>query len=269
MHLIAHAENGGKLAAIRQGMAAVLAEQPQVRYLAVMDGDADHLTAVLPSLLRAAQGMADAYGHDRVIAIGARASRTRPMGWVRGELEFLLDGLTVDALAYALARRGQALDLTQCLTGRVPDLSSGYKVYLRAMAEVLFAGTEPDCGTLSAWDYWHYGPETVTIVDAVLAGGVFGEVQRPSWDGQPATSFGEFGVVAMYGELLTWVWTRLEVPLEVAATQYDNRRVGAALGTAREGADLLARLRDQSLGRLAAARGGSAVPAPRATPPFV
>ncbi|MFO7698632.1 MAG: hypothetical protein R6X16_15970 [Anaerolineae bacterium] len=269
MQVLVNAENGGKLAVIRQGMRAILESQPQVRYLAIMDGDADHLPAVLPGLTRAAQSMVEAYGHERIIAIGARSSRTRPMGWVRGELEALLDQLTVDALTYALARDGRAIDLSQCLPGRVPDLSSGYKVYLREMARLLFAGQEPDTGTLTGWDYWHYGPETVTIVNAVLAGAVFSEMLRPTWDGQPVTSFGEFSVVSMYGALLTWVWAHLELPLQAAAVQYDNRRVGMALGTAIEGVQVLDRLRAHALNGLAAHRGDANVPETRATLPFV
>jgi hypothetical protein len=269
MHLLVNAENAGKLAVIRQGMRAILESHPQVRYLAIMDGDADHLPAVLPGLTRAAQSMLETYGHERIIAIGARSSRARPMGWVRGELEALLDQLTVDALTYALARDGRAIDLSQCLPGRIPDLSSGYKVYLREMAQLLFAGPEAETGTLAAWDYWHYGPETVTIVNAVLAGAVFGEMLRPTWDGQPVTSFGEFSVVSMYGALLTWVWARLDLPLQAAAVQYDNRRVGMALGTAIEGVDLLDRLRAHALNGLAAHRGDGNVPETRATLPFV
>lgn len=269
MRLLVNAENAGKLSVIRQGMRAILESQPHVRYLAIMDGDADHLPAVLPGLIRAAESMVTSYGHEQVIAIGARSSRTRPMGWVRGELEALLDQLTIDALTYALARAGRAIDLSQCLPGRIPDLSSGYKVYLRAMAQLLFDGPEPETGTLTGWDYWHYGPETVTIVDAVLAGAVIGEMLRPSWDGQPATSFGEFSVVSMYGTLLTWVWARLGLSLEVAATQFDNRRVGMGLGTAVEGVEMLDRLRTHALGGLAAHRGVDTVPAPRATLPFI
>jgi len=267
MQLIANEYNRGKLAVIRQGICEALSAASRVRYLAIIDGDADHLPAALPGLVRAADSIADAYGHERVITIGARSSRTRPMGWVRGELETLLDQLTADALAYALARQGRALDLSQCLSGRVPDLSSGYKVYLREMAEFLFERSEPDTGTLSDSDYWHYGPETVTIVEAVLAGAVIGEMLRPTWDGQPVTSFGEFGPVRMYGELLTWVWNRLSIPVEVAAVHLANRGQ-IALGTAREGAELLEQLRAHALGRLAA-QSGTQIPAPRPTLPFI
>jgi hypothetical protein len=268
MRLVVNETNGGKLAVIRQGMRAVLESQTHVRYLAIMDGDGDHLPTVLPGLVRAAASMAEAYGHERVIAIGARQDRARAMGWVRGELETLLDSLTVEGLGYALARQGRALDLSQCLPRRTPDLSSGYKVYLREMALLLFAGPEPVTGTLTLWDYWHYGPETVTIVDAVLGGAVFGEMLRPSWNGQPATSFGEFSVVSMYGALLSWVWARLGLPLDVAATQFDSRRVGMPLGTTLEGAEVLDRLRAHALKALASQTGSAAVPPPRSTLPF-
>ncbi len=261
-------ENRGKLGAMAAAMRAALAEQPHVRWLAVMDNDADHMASVLPQLVRAARFLADVYGHDRVIAIGARASRTRPMGWVRGELELLLDQLTVDALQYALAREGRALDLSQCQSGATPDLSSGFKVYGRALAQALFAGNEPNYATLSPADYYRYGPETVTIVETILAGGVLGEIRRPTWDGQPATSFGEFAVIEMYGELLAWVWARLGIPAAAAAQMFENHRRGLGLGTALEGADLLRRLRAHALGRLAA---GGHEPAPPERPllPFV
>lgn len=262
-------KNLGKLGAIRYGMRAILREQPHVRWLAVLDGDADHLVAVLPALTRTAAFMAQVYGHDRVLAIGSRSSRVRPMGWVRGELERLLDQLTIDALAYALAREGRALDLSQCLAGAVPDLGSGFKVYGRGLAEVLFAGAEPAYLTLSPTDYDRYGPETVTIVETTLAGGVFGELLRTSWDGQPTTSFGEFGAVDMYGELLVWVWARLDVPLAVAAQMFDNHQRELSLATAREGAELVQRVRALALGRLAAWRNEAPPPPVRPMLPLV
>ena len=261
-------QNRGKLAAIAEAMRAILDAQPHVRWLAVMDNDADHLAAVLPQLVRAAAFLADVYGHDRVLAIGARASRARPMGWVRGELELLLDQLTVDALAYALALQGRALDLTQCLGTSAPDLSSGYKVYGRELAQGLFADAEPAYATLSPRDYYRFGPETVPIVETVLAGGVWGEILRPTWDGQPATSFGEFRAIELYGELLTWVWARLGLPVSVAAQMFDNHRRELTLATAAEGAELIRLLRAHALGRLATYRGEPG-PAERPTLPFV
>lgn len=261
-------ENRGKLGAMAEGMRAILRRQPHVRWLVVMDNDADHMASVLPQLVRSAAFLADVYGHQRVLAIGARASRVRPMGWVRGELELILDQLTVDASCYALALQGRALDLSQCLPGAVPDLSSGFKAYGRDLAMRLFSDAEPFYETLSPSDYYRYGPETVTIVETILAGGVLGEMLRPTWDGQPATSFGEFRVIEMYGELLTWVWTRLGIPLAAAAQMFDNHGRELALGTAPEGAELLRRLRAYALARLAERTGGD-VPSARPLLPYV
>ncbi len=261
-------ENRGKLGALRAAMAAILREQPHVRWLAVMDGDADHMIAVLPRLTRAAFFLAEVYGHDLVLAIGARASRTQPMGWVRGELERLLDGLTLEACSHALAREGRALDLSQCLGVATPDLSSGFKVYGRGLAERLFDGPEPNYATLSPRDCMRYGPETVTIVEMILAGGIMGEVLRPTWDGQPATSFGEFGVVEMYGELLAWVWARLDIPTLAAAQMYDNWQRRIALGTTSQGVELVRRVRSHALGRLAEWQGQESPPAARPILPF-
>lgn len=269
IRVMALPDNLGKLGAMRQGMRSILRQQPHVRWLAVLDGDADHLVAVLPSLTRTAAFLAHVYGHDRVLAIGSRASRVRPMGWVRGELERLLDQLTLDALAYALAREGRALDLSQCLAGAVPDLGSGFKVYGRDLAELLFDGADPAYLTLSPTDYDRYGPETVTIVETVLAGGVLGELTRPTWDGQPTTSFGEFDAADMYGELLAWVWARLDLPLAAAARMFDNHRRELTLATASEGAGLLLRVRAHALGRLAAWRNEGPPPPMRPALPLL
>ena len=92
-------------------------------------------------------------------------------------------------------------------------------------------------------DYWHYGPETVTIVEAMLAGAEFAEVRRLTWDGQPASSFNEFRHVRLYGELLAWVFARLEIPPSVAARLFDNAARPLLLGTMAPGAQTLAELR--------------------------
>lgn len=262
-------ENRGKLGAIQAGMRGLLALHPRLRWVVIRDGDGDHMMSVTPQLARAAQFLAQAYGHTRIIVIGARRSRQRPMGFARGELETLLDQVTIGALAYALARRGQALDLRHCLGG-LPDLSSGFKVYGREIAERLFLAGEPRYLTLSPSDYWHYGPETATVVEAALQGAVLAEVQRPTWDGQPTTSFGEFRLQSLYGELLAWVFARLEIPTPVAACLFDGATPHLALRTTAEGRDLLAALRGHALERVRAFR-DEAAPIPPAMPllPFL
>lgn len=263
-------ENRGKLWAMKEGITALLAAQPAIDYIVIRDGDGDHAISEVPWLVRVAMHLAHTYGHLNVLAIGARRSRHHPMGWMRGELETLLDQVTLDALAYRLARQGRALNLANCLGGdRVPDLSSGFKVYGRRAARELFVEHEPRFGSLSEEDYWHYGPETVTIVEGILRGLAFAEKLRITWDGQPATSFGEFRHLALYGELLAWVYTRLEIPLEVAAQFYDNHAPHLLLRTTAQGRELLQELRSYALEKMRAFRGEQGpIPPSRPILPF-
>ena len=264
-------ENRGKLWAIKEGIAALLVEQPPLSYVVIRDGDGDHAISDMPHLVRATAYLAEAYGNSRVIVVGSRRSRHRPMGWVRGELEALLDQVTLSALSYHLASQGRALNLSHCLgQGAVPDLSSGYKVYGRQIAQELFIGREPRLECLRAEDYWHYGPETVTIVEGILAGTVIAEAQRLTWDGQPTTSFGEFKHVSLYGELLAWVFSRLRIPLEVAAQLYDNYAPMMSLRTTAEGNQLLVSLRTYALEKVSAHVGAAGIiPPPRLMLPFI
>jgi hypothetical protein len=267
-HLLPLAENGGKFRALCEGVRGLLARHPEVRYVAVRDGDGDHALSDLPALVRAAEEVAAARGDTNVLVVGSRASRHHPMGWVRGELETLLDRVTVDALAYHLARQGRALDLTRLLGANgAPDLSSGYKVYGREAAEVVFGAAPPRLCSLSETDYWRYGPETVPVVEAALAGATLAEAARVTFNGQPTSSFGDFHVVAMYGALLAWVFTRLDLPLPVAAQLYDNAACRMLLATAGPGAETLDAVRRHTLERAATHCGGAEIPppCPRAT----
>lgn len=252
--------NGGKFRAVREGMRGLLAACPGLHYLAVRDCDGDHALADLPALVRAAVELAEAHGNTDVLIAGARSSRHHPMGWLRGELEALLDGITLDALAYYLAREGRALDLTHAggATG-VPDISSGYKVYGRQAAERLFGDEPARLASLSERDYWRYGPETVPFVEAIVAGAAFGLAPRLTFDGQPTSSFGDLSVVGLYGELLAWVATRLGIPLPAAAQMFDNRACTLLLRTTAEGAETLGLVRRHALERAAAHLG---VPTP-------
>jgi hypothetical protein len=242
--------NRGKLWAVKQGIEALLAQSPAVDYIITRDSDGDHIASDMPQLVRAADWLARLRGDTRVLVLGARRSRHHPMGWLRGELETLLDQITLDALAFHLAQAGRALDTSHLLGDQTPDLSSGYKVYGRQAALGLFATHHPQLASLSEEAYWHYGPETVPVVESVLAGVALAEVRRPTWDGQPTSSFGEFRLVSLYGDLLAWVFARLHTPLDVAAQLYDNRAPGRLLRTMAEGSEMLAALRRYSLDKL-------------------
>ena len=263
-------ENRGKFGALCAGMAALLDASPGVDYVAIRDGDGDHSLSDMMGLVRAADYLVQRHGHGQVIVIGARHSRHRPMGWLRGELEDLLDGLTVDALAYAMARQGRAPAILSTGGPGSPDLSSGFKIYGRELARALFVDATPTFATLSPEDYWHYGPETVTLIEAALQGAVVAELMRSTWDGQPATSFGEFRQVTLYGELLAWVYARLDIPVAVGAQLYDQRATGRPLVAAPGGAELLGSVRQYALEKVAAYRGDEGpLPAPTPTLPFL
>ncbi len=270
-HTLVLPENEGKLWAIKKGISFLLEAEPAVEYFVIRDGDGDHDMSEVPSLVRTATYLAEAHEASHVIAIGSRRSRHHPMGWVRGELETLLDSVTLDALAYHLARSGRVMNLSNCQIGdTVPDLSSGFKVYGKGIAKKLFVEQEPQMVCLSPEDYWHYGPETVTIVEAVLQEAVIGEKLRLTWDGQPATSFGEFEHVSLYGELLAWVYTRLDIPLQAAAQFYDNHVSHALLRTTEEGRNLLDAVRRYALEKVVEHRHLSqAIPEAKPILPFL
>ena len=259
--LLVLSDNGGKLWALREGLARLLSQREDLRYAIIRDGDGDHLPAHIPALVAAAEALERFYGHTRLIVIGSRGSRHHPLGWVRGELETLLDHVTLDAVIWALARQGHTPDLQHCRGADPPDLSSGYKLYGRAEAERIVTD-EPVLSTLSASDYWHYGPETCTIVEAFLRDTIVAQVPRLTWEQQPTTAFGEFRHTELYGELLLWVYARLGIPLEVAARMYDRRTVALHLRTTPEGRRALVRLRAHVLDRLASHLGKGSVDPP-------
>ncbi|MGC9360231.1 MAG: glycosyltransferase [Anaerolineae bacterium] len=254
-------ENGGKLWALREGLRRLLSQRDNLRYAIIRDGDGDHLPAHIPALVAAAESLERFYGHTRLIVIGSRGSRHHPMGWVRGELETLLDQVTLDAVIWTLARQGRTPDLQHCRGADPPDLSSGYKLYGRAEAERL-ATDDPIFSTLSESDYWHYGPETCTIVEAFLRDTIVAQVPRLTWEQQPTTAFGEFHHTELYGELLLWVYTRLEIPVGVAARMYDHRTSPLHLRTTPEGRKALDGLRVRVMERLASHLGHGHVAPP-------
>jgi len=267
--LLPLAENHGKLWATRVGIRALMDVHAELEWVVIRDGDGDHVVSDMPRLVQAGMVLRAEYGHANLLVIGSRQSRSRPMGWWRGELEHLLDGVTLDALAYALAGQGRALNLRHCIDLSAPDLSSGYKVYGRELAQELFLRNEPHYGLLAPNAYWHYGPETTMVVDGILGGAVLAEVTRLAWDGQPASSFGEFRLLSLYGELMAWVLERLEIPLRVGLQWIDNRAPSLALHTDGRGQEFIAQLREHVVDLVEAHRGqAEPAPAPASSLPF-
>jgi len=268
-NILAEDENHGKLWVVREGMRTALNSYPKLLCLLTRDCDGDHSISDLPALVRAADYAGEAYGHTRLLVLGARRSRRRPMGWLRGELELLLDEVTLDAVQFHLARLGRPLPLALCMQATGVDLNSGYKLYGRELAQQLFVNQEPAFAGIPEVDYWHYGPETCPVVEALLAEAVLAEVPRLTWDGQPTSSFGSFDPTHLYGCMLRWLFNRLDIPLGVAACWYDNRAAGLNLRSTAEGQELLARLRIFALAQLQEQCRAAELPPPLLTLPFV
>ena len=110
----------------------------------------------------------------------------------------------------------------------------------------------------------------MTIIEGLLQGAIIAEVPRFTWDGQPTTSFGEYRYVSLYGELLAWVYARLEIPLGVAAQLYDNYAANMTLKATSEGGETLVALRHYALEKVRAYRGeGGDIPPPGPMVPFL
>jgi hypothetical protein len=260
--------NHGKLWVVRQGMQAAFCN-PHLNYFITRDCDGDHAASDMPVLVRAANYVQQVCGNTQLVVAGSRRNRVRPLGWIRGELELLLDHVTLEAIRYRLAHQERALNLSWCSGASIPDLNSGYKLYGRDLAQQLFLDQSPILAGISASDYWHYGPETCPMVEALLAGASLAEVPRLTWDGQPTTSFGSFDPTRLYGSMLTWLLTRLDIPLEVGIQWFDNHIVGSALRLTAEGLQLLERLRAYIWQQVSAYRGRpGTMPPPSMRLPF-
>lgn len=219
--LVELAENQGKGAALAAGMRLLLRDRADLEWIAVRDADGDHLMDDLPHLVRAGFQLAEEAPGRLHCVIGRRASVHAPLGWLRGEYEWLLNEVVVEAVAFALAPREQVWD-TRFLVGRVPDLQSGYKLYGRdaALRAVDALTTEADAHP--ELELQRTGMEIVPFVTLALAGGVFAEVERKTYHDQPVTSYGRVDRARFYGAKLAWALRACGVPPAPAALLLDG-----------------------------------------------
>jgi len=254
MEVIGLRENMGKGFAVLKGMELLL-EKPRLRYICVRDNDGDHFVNDLPNLLRAALAVEESEGTELVLILGRRHDLHLPMGYVRGELEGIEDRVLCDALRFYLAGKGSWLDLRYSPYGEVPDIGSGYKLYTRSLAEGLLSvwGGHLEC--LSPEEYWHYLPEIAPFVESVMLGAAFGEVNRMTYNVQPATSFGDFNYRDFYGSALAWMFLRLEIPLDLCALMLDTHMSRSGLWTHPEGKRALIEIKRSVLNKVADFRG--------------
>ena len=201
----------GKLGALRVGVQRLMANEG-LAYFATADQDGDHFAGELVSFVRAAQHVEQSARIEKVIVLGRRISRHRPMGFLRGELEELADRMLLDALAYNAAVAGVPLAMEFANTlDEFPDFHSGYKLFTRATAADVFLA-QPDLAGCTEEAAYRHAVEAVLCVEAMLAGARLAVVNRSTLDEQPVTTFGLLDRVEMIADKIIWPCRRLRVP---------------------------------------------------------
>ena len=203
--------NRGKLQGASNGVQALL-DRANPRYIAVVDQDGDHFANELANLVRAAAHVAQQLRTSRILVVGTRTSRHRPMGFLRGELEELADRLLLDALHYhaALADRPLRLEYAT-LQDEFPDFHSGYKLFSRATARDVFL-SEPQMAGVSEAGYCRHACEAVMLVEAMIRGAHLATVRRSTLNEQPISTFDQFSRTEMTANQIVWPCRRLGVP---------------------------------------------------------
>lgn len=224
--------NEGQGGAVCFGFEWLMAHTP-VQYFASRDADGDHDVYDLPQLFRLLRRMQELEGSDLVYTLGQRGSLHRPMGFARGEYEWLLNELTVQAVRYELAREGKAPDLRYCqLMAGPPDFQSGYKVYTQRTAQMFVQALreadrrEPEARVL------RWGIQFISTVQLLLAGAAAGSLYRLTYDQQPQTTFEHAdNRLVSYGQQFVWLFRRLRVPRHVALRWWDEATQQMQWGT--------------------------------------
>ncbi len=204
--------NLGKLHGVVEGF-RILLRRPELAYFAVLDADSDHFGNELLNFVRAAEHIIRESGDSRVMVLGRRISRHRPMGLLRGELEELADQMLLQALTYHAAVTGRPLQFEYAtVLEAVPDFHSGYKLFSRDTASDVFL-SDPDMAGLSPTAYYRHAVEAVMSVEAILGGARMGLVNRTTYNRQPVTTFGKLNQSAVTGDMIAWPCRRLGVPV--------------------------------------------------------
>ncbi|MDP2897189.1 MAG: hypothetical protein Q8Q12_11655 [bacterium] len=239
-------ENRGKHYAVKEGILRLMRNKG-IEHFVVRDCDADHFICDLPNLVRSAHRIAVAEKTDRVLVIGRRIDRHRPLGFFRGEMEELCNRVMLDSFTYWLARRGRVFNSQYYAPyGDVPDFKSGYKVYSRGLARRIFM-RNPRLLCLQEKDYWRHGAEPIVMVEAVLTGAAIGEMNRTTFDVQPTTTFTESSAMDMHMKTLAWMFCRLGIPLACAEQMFNNHIPRLLLVTDASGRDQLDALKRDTL----------------------
>ncbi len=244
--------NLGKLQSVTHGMRHLIARE-DLHYLAVVDQDGDHFANELLNLVRAANHISERLSTDRVLVLGRRISRHRPMGLPRGEIEELCDRVLLDALAYNAVVRQQPLRMEYAfLQEEFPDFHSGYKLFSTQTARAVFGGEQTKMGVTDTCFFRHAG-EAVMVVEALEDGAYFGVVNRTTFNEQPISTFGQLNRVELAADKIIWPCRRLSIPPPFVIQWMGNHIPRLLLGTlAPDGREELERIRERVIASLAA-----------------
>ncbi|MFC1573687.1 hypothetical protein ACFL30_00725 [Candidatus Latescibacterota bacterium] len=205
-------DNRGKLHAIGYGM-RYLFERKKHDYIAVVDQDGDHFAHELINFLRAALFISGRAGDDRILVLGRRISRHRPMGFLRGELEELADRVLLDALYYHAAVTGSPLRMEIAnVFDEYPDFHSGYKLFSVKTAHEVFLAN-PEFAGVPEDSYYRHAVEAVLVVEALESGAYLGVVNRTTINEQQISTFGLMNRIQLVADKIIWPCKRLKVPL--------------------------------------------------------
>ena len=203
--------NRGKFSAVANGM-RFLMEHKNPEFLAAIDQDGDHFANELMNFVRAALHITACTRIERVLVLGRRISRHRPMGFLRGELEELADRILLDALQYhaAVARTPLRLEYAN-MFDEYPDFHSGYKLFNAPLAQSVFFGEPLLCG-VSGDCYYRHAVEAVMVVESLEAGAYLGVVNRSTINEQPISTFGLVNRIRLTSDKIIWPCKRLDIP---------------------------------------------------------
>ncbi len=247
--VIVKEQNSGKGGAVCTGLERLL-EDDAVQALNIRDSDGDHDIWDLPQLFRLFETVRDRVGED-VFAVGGRGSLGRPMGFGRGQLERLLNRLTIGAVNAVLADAGRSVDKRfTARYDRAPDFQSGYKIYSRSAARVVIdAISEAHSARPDLRVPW-WGVEFVPTVELLLRGFTPAQMYRLTWDGQPQTTFDGDDLAHAYARQIAWLFERLALPAGVAMPLLDNALTACEYVTAARGPEMIEALRREVVERV-------------------
>jgi hypothetical protein len=243
--VLAPAVNQGKGGALVAGWEALLADAA-LEFIAARDADGDHFVDDLPHLFRLGDQITRETGAAQVLVIGRRTDLHPPLGWLRGEMEQVVNAVLVEALQFSLARRGEVL-ARRYWAADVPDLQSGYKLFSRAAcAEAVRALREAEQSHPDLQPF-RRGMEILPFTAVLNAGGIAGEARRYTYYDQPVTSYGRVDRARFFGDPLAWSLQMLDVPPEAARHLVDNALARCPLMTDPTGRQELLALRRHTL----------------------